>query len=80
MRMIGNKEGDYSSSEEEEMWRHMGVEEVSEEEEERKRSSAGEMSEDEEEEKKQLRVWRVETPLNVPCERTISVSFGRSNQ
>ncbi len=31
-RMIGNKEGDYSSTEEEEMRRHVGVEEVSEEE------------------------------------------------
>lgn len=57
----------------------MGVEEVSEEEEERRSSSAGEMSEDEEEGKKQLRVWRVETPLNVPCERAISVSDGRSS-
>ena len=81
MRVIGNKEGDYSSSEEDEMWRqYLCAAEVSEDEEERKRSSAGEMSEDEEEKKKQLRVWRVETPLNVPCERTISVSFGRSNQ
>ena len=32
MRVIGNKEGDYSSSEEEEMWRHTGVEEEPEEE------------------------------------------------
>ena len=48
-------------------------------EEERRSSSAGEMSEDEEEEKKQLRVLTVETPLNVPCERTISVSDGRSS-
>lgn len=31
-RMIGNKEGDYSSSEEDEMWRYVGAEEVSEEE------------------------------------------------
>ena len=36
------------------------------------------MSEDEEEGKKQLRVWRVDTFLNVPCERAISVSDGRS--
>lgn len=37
------------------------------------------MSEDEEEGKKQLRVWRVDTFLNVPCERAISVSDGRSS-
>ena len=77
--MIGNKEGDYSSSEEGGIWRqYLCAAEVSEEEEERRSSSAGEMSENEEEERKQLTVWRVETPLNVPCERAISVSDGRS--